>query len=66
MYSLIFLLLFMDILILTVWTIKDPLRKYIVQLPEMPSDDDKVEIIYKPQLEICKCQFMTTWIGNIL
>lgn len=50
-----------DLVILLIWTLKDPLRKETLKLAnEIVEGQD---IIYEPEIEICKCQYQMIWIG---
>jgi gamma-aminobutyric acid type B receptor len=52
-----------DLLILMIWTLKDPLRKETFQLASEPGEND--EIIYDPEIEICKCNHQMIWVGVV-
>ncbi len=57
----IVVLVFVDLVILVVWTLKDPLKKDILKLASEQGETD--EIIYDPEIEICTCNHQIIWIG---
>ena len=59
-------MIIIDVLILTVWSIKDPLLKKFKNVSSELVDDDNDEIIKTFQLEICKSNNMLIWIGMYL
>lgn len=50
-----------DLGFLFVWTIKDPLKKFTQKLADEIGESD--EIIYEPEIHICKCKHEIVWIG---
>jgi gamma-aminobutyric acid type B receptor len=50
-----------DLLILLIWTLKDPLKKATLKLASEPGEND--EIIHDPEIEICKCDHQMIWVG---
>ena len=56
-------MVFVDLVILVVWTLKDPLKKKTMKLASEPGETD--EIIYEPEIEICNCNHQMVWIGVV-
>lgn len=61
LYTLLIILTFIDLILLIVWSLKDPLQKMTIKLAS--EYDVKMEIIYDPEIEICKCKHEMIWIG---
>lgn len=51
----------LDLIFLFVWIFKDPLQKYTKKLGDEMGESD--EIIYEPEIHICKCKHEIIWIG---
>ena len=51
----------MDVIILMVWSFKDPLKKKALKLTSELIE--KEDIINEPEIEICKCNNEIIWIG---
>ena len=64
LYTLLIILTFIDLILLIVWSLKDPLQKMTIKLAS--EYDVKMEIIYDPEIEICKCKHEMIWIGKAL
>ena len=66
MYIVLCLFLVVDIIVLTVWQIIDPLYRELESFPhELPKDTDK-DIQLKPQLEHCSSRYLNVWLGECL
>ena len=64
MYIVLCLFLVVDIIVLTVWQIIDPLYRELESFPhELPKDTDK-DIQLKPQLEHCSSRYLNVWLGE--
>ena len=64
MYIVLCLFLVVDIIVLTVWQIIDPLYRELESFPhELPKDTDK-DIQLKPQLEHCSSRYLNVWLGK--
>ena len=55
-------MVFLDVIILIVWSLRDPLKKKALKLTSELIE--KEDIIYEPEIEICKCNNEIVWIGN--
>jgi hypothetical protein len=64
LYSFNLLLICLDIFILLMWSVLDPLVKNTIYLPDEFVSNEDAETIYKPELETCKCKNGIVWIGN--
>ena len=60
-YSVVIILVFLDVIILIVLSLKDPLRKKALKLTSELLE--KEDIINEPEIEICKCNNEIVWIG---
>ena len=58
-------LLIADIVLLTVWTVVDPLKRDVHNFKKEPSDDPEQDIEFQPQLEHCKSSHHSIWMGRI-
>jgi hypothetical protein len=63
LYGVVIVMVFFDLILLTVWSIKDPLQKNTLKLASEFGNNE--EIIYEPEIEICKCNHETIWIGKL-
>ena len=64
MYVVMCLFLLVDIIVLTVWQIMDPLyRELETFAPEKPKDTEK-DIELLPQLEHCSSKYLNVWLGK--
>ena len=61
LYGVILAMVLVDLVLLAVWTLHDPLQKQTMQLPSEPGETD--EIIYEPEIEICRCQHQLIWMA---
>ncbi|XP_028030804.1 gamma-aminobutyric acid type B receptor subunit 2 [Bombyx mandarina] len=59
--SLVCALLVIDGMIVTLWTILDPMERHLKNLTIEISANDR-SVIYQPQLEVCKSQNTTGWL----
>ena len=57
-------LLIADIILLTIWTAVDPLQRVVHNFPIKPSSDPEQDIAIQPQLEHCKSNHQSIWMGK--
>lgn len=57
-------LLLIDVILLTIWTVIDPLGREVRNFAKLasPNPDDDIEIL--PQLEHCKSKHHKVWLGK--
>ena len=55
-------LLFLDVILLTVWTVLDPLKREVRLFAKITLPDEDVEIL--PMLEHCKSKHHNFWLGE--
>lgn len=64
MYVVLGIFILMDLIVLTVWQIIDPLYRKIERFPlEIPQVADK-DLKYEPQLEHCDSKYLNIWLGE--
>ncbi|CAF0750938.1 unnamed protein product [Brachionus calyciflorus] len=61
LYTVIFIMVMIDVIFLFIWFIKDPLQKFTQKLE--PENGETEEIIYEPEIRTCKCRHEIIWIG---
>ena len=59
-------LLSIDLALLIVWNVVDPLLRQVHNFQKEPSQDPEVDVEIQPQLEHCKSQHHTVWLGKSL
>ena len=64
MYLVIGIFLAMDLVVLTVWQVKDPLFRDLEDFPHETPEDTEKDIEIKPQLEHCNCDNLNIWLGE--
>ena len=57
-------LLIVDVILLTIWTAVDPLKRDVHNFEKKPSSDPELDIEYQPQLEHCKSNHHSVWMGK--
>ncbi len=57
-------LLSLDVVLLIIWTIVDPLQRDVKNFPKLPSDNPEDDIEIQPQLEHCKSEHHYVWLGK--
>ena len=57
-------LLIVDIILLTIWTAVDPLKRDVYNFRKEPSPDPEQDIEFQPQLEHCKSTHHSIWMGK--
>ena len=57
-------LLSIDLALLIVWTAVDPLLRQVHNFQKEPSQDPEDDVEIQPQLEHCKSQHHTVWLGK--
>ena len=57
-------LLIADIILLTIWTAVDPLKRDVYSFEKEPSLNPEHDIEYQPQLEHCKSTHHSIWMGK--
>lgn len=61
-YAVIIVMVFVDLIILIIWMVKDPMKGEFQKLPNQPSQYND-DTIYEPRIRICKCGYEYIWIG---
>ena len=56
-------LILSDIILLTIWTAVDPLKRDVHNFD--PSLDEEKDIEFQPQLEHCKSNHHSIWMGKL-
>ena len=59
-------LLVTDIILLVIWTAVDPLSRVVHNFEKEPSLDPEEDIEIQPQLEHCKSNHHSIWMGKLL
>lgn len=59
-------LLIVDVILLTIWTAVDPLKRDVHNFEKKPSSDPELDIEYQPQLEHCKSNHHSVWMGKYI
>ncbi|GLV46426.1 metabotropic GABA-B receptor subtype 3 [Carabus blaptoides fortunei] len=62
--SLIFILLLIDVLIVTLWVMIDPMQRHLRNLNLEISATDR-SVVYQPQVEVCRSQNTNGWLGAL-
>jgi len=59
-------LLSVDLILLSVWSIVDPLQREVKDFPKVKPDNDlENDIEIQPQLEHCKSEHHYVWLGEL-
>ncbi|CAB4065790.1 GABBR [Lepeophtheirus salmonis] len=56
-------LMLIDLIILTVWSIVDPLQREVRNFSPLPSPNPEEDVVIQPQLEHCKSKHHHVWLG---
>ncbi|XP_077990412.1 gamma-aminobutyric acid type B receptor subunit 2-like [Glandiceps talaboti] len=62
LFGVILLLLLVDIVILTSWTVIDPFVLHVHLYPKQPQENGE-DLVIIPKLEECKSRYETVWLG---
>ena len=54
----------MDVVLLLVWTVVDPLHRDVKNFPNVKSNDPEDDVEIQPQLEHCKSEHHYVWLGK--
>ena len=57
-------LLSIDLALLIVWNAVDPLQRQVHNFPTKPSEDLEDDVEIQPQLEHCRANHHTVWLGK--
>ena len=57
-------LLSIDLALLIVWNSVDPLQRQVHNFPTKPSEDLEDDVEIQPQLEHCRANHHTVWLGK--
>ena len=63
LYSIPIVLVWIDILIVIIWSWNDPLRQTKIKLTNEASEEN--DIIYEPFIEVCQSKNENLWIGKL-
>ena len=64
MYAVVGMFLAIDVVVLTVWQILDPLKRDLEDFPHEKPRDTERDIEIKPQLEHCSSKNLNIWLGE--
>ena len=64
MYLVVLIFLAMDLIVLTVWQVVDPLHQSLEDFPHETPEDTEKDIEIKPQLEHCSSNNLNIWLGG--
>lgn len=66
LYTMVSILLVVDIVILTAWQVIDPLQRTIEVFPLEASTQGDDDARIRPELEHCESVHNNVWLGNII
>ena len=58
-------LLSLDLALLIIWFAVDPLVRQVHNFPKIPSENPEEDVEIQPQMEHCKSQHHTVWLGKL-
>jgi hypothetical protein len=58
-------LMAIDVVLLLVWTLLDPLSREVRNFPKLPSPNIEEDVEILPQLEHCKSKHHNVWLGEL-
>ena len=64
MYTVLGILLSLDVIVLVTWQVIDPSYRELESFPHEKPQDTAVDIEIKPQLEHCSSQHLNIWLGK--
>lgn len=64
LYVVLGIFLLMDLVVLVVWIIIDPLYKELEVFPHERPQDMDMDVVLQPQLEHCTSKHLNVWLGK--
>lgn len=64
LYTVLIVILVLDVACLTTWQIKDPLYRTVETFDMETQTNTDEDIVYQPQLEHCTSKNMSVWLGK--
>lgn len=61
---LVFALILLDVIVVTLWVINDPMERHLNNLSLEINPKDR-SVVYQPQVEVCRSQHTQSWLGAL-